>query len=491
MRLFRENVKIGPLVKFISILQGYLKHRNNIDEELDLCEWLYRRCGVFAGDQLELFLEAALRRSPYVQQNLDLLPRRVVEGIDPLTFGHFTLIREQGKLSDPITQQDGPFYLPPLFLTATNLTTRSLELINSVEKRYTDWSIARAVRASAGFPLFFRPVTNFIEKNEYSLVDGGMIANYPAFVFGEQFRGWLAEKLPDFDTLASRPWLHVGLRLTSHKRTVGRAGEAQDPRAFSGTMRELLVSQARNELEEKLAKYVRRSIAVEMSLAESGGPSGVLDVENLRPCDLEAMYHNGLRVGRRVLEQFSWRYPCVAEIERRLEKLIDTVERLFSIDSKELKLRSNVFVPKADKLLLWYRARMDRTPSDAKIDDNNDQLNWDWDLVLPYQHGLTGFCFVRRRPLLCNLKRFAKLYEGDQKVDPCKLFGFDEATQRKIRRDRSWLLSVPIFDPGALTIRPIGRELDAARGSAIQSGRTMLHSGRTGLRRTRFRGSKP
>jgi hypothetical protein len=62
---------------------------------------------------------------------------------------------------------------------------------------------------------------------------------------------------------------------------------------------------------------------------------------------------------------------------------------------------------------------------------------------------------VRRRPLLCNLDNFAKLFQSDQPVDPRRLFGFDENTQHKIRSDRSWLLSVPIFDPETLTIRPL------------------------------------
>jgi hypothetical protein len=140
--------------------------------------------------------------------------------------------------------------------------------------------------------------------------------------------------------------------------------------------------------------------------------------------------------------------------------LLGVVEGLFQINPQELKLRSNVFVPSGDKLILHYRARMEPPPRGAKAGDGNSELNWDWDLVLPYQHGLTGFCFVRRLPLLCNLDKFKTLYQPGQKVDPKKLFGFDEATQGKIRGDRTWLLSVPIFDPDALTIRSLETKFD-------------------------------
>jgi predicted acylesterase/phospholipase RssA len=469
-RSLREDLAFGPFVKAISILRAYLKYRNRLVEEWELVERLCRRCGMFAGDRLEQFIERALRRSPYVEQNLDLLPENVRRGDGPLTFGHFQLIREKGSFNNPTTHQteSGP-YLPPLFLAATNVTTRSLELINSVEARYQDWSVARAVRSSAGFPVFFRPVAQVIDKNEYSFVDGGMIANYPAFVFGEQFRGWLAEKLPTFDAIVSRPWLHLGLRLTAQKPTVGRAGEATDPRAFLRAMSELLTSQARNELEEKLAKYVRRSIPVELSLAESGGPAGVLDVEELRTRDLEAMYHNGRRAGLAALGEFSFRYPPAAAVEPLLEDLLGVVEGVFGPDSRDLKLRSNIFVPKEDQLVLHYRARMEPPPAGARIEDGNQELNWDWDLVLPFSHGLTGFCFIRRMPLLCNLAKFKTLYEPGREVDPRKLFGFDERTQNKIRGDRSWLLSVPIFDPDALTIRPL--ETSFAEPPAVEGHR--------------------
>lgn len=53
-------------------------------------------------------------------------------------------------------------------------------------------SVARAVRASASIPVFFEPVrmTNPRDKREHLLVDGGMLSNFPVWVFDTHEPRW-------------------------------------------------------------------------------------------------------------------------------------------------------------------------------------------------------------------------------------------------------------------------------------------------------------
>ena len=80
----------------------------------------------------------------------------------------------------------------PLILTATNLTTRELILFRSFDDRFHSLSVAKSVRRpSAGFPVFFRPV-NLTPNLQGWYVNGGMISNFPAWVFSRELRHSMA-----------------------------------------------------------------------------------------------------------------------------------------------------------------------------------------------------------------------------------------------------------------------------------------------------------
>jgi hypothetical protein len=98
---------------------------------------------------------------------------------------------------------------------------------------------------------------------------------------------------------------------------------------------------------------------------------------------------------------------------------------------------------------------MDAPPPGTKPDDPNPTLNHDYDLQLRFDTGLTGFCVALRRPLLCNLEKIGKL--DPQLRD--KLFGMSLDQHKKVRRDRTWLASVPIFDPFASFPRDISEPM--------------------------------
>ncbi|MDO5499726.1 MAG: patatin-like phospholipase family protein [Propionibacteriaceae bacterium] len=65
-------------------------------------------------------------------------------------------------------------------------------------------SVARAVRASAAIPFYFRPVDYPSERGPVSLVDGGLLSNYPITIFDRP------------DPSAAR-WPTIGVRLSARE----------------------------------------------------------------------------------------------------------------------------------------------------------------------------------------------------------------------------------------------------------------------------------
>ncbi len=63
-----------------------------------------------------------------------------------------------------------------------------------------------------------------------------------------------------------------------------------------------------------------------------------------------------------------------------------------------------------------------------------------------YNAGLTGYCFLNRRPFLCNLSYTRQWAEQVPSPDLMHL-GMSKAQHLAVRADRTWLASVPIFDP--------------------------------------------
>ncbi len=175
------------------------------------------RRGCFAGEKLEQQIDGWIRSSQRLAKFARYLPNNRL-----LQFGDFTELTRQRGLR-----------LPPLFLTATNLTNRSLELFNSIEARYHNVPVARAVRASAGFPVFFRAVEIPQLAEPGWFCDGGVISNFPAWVFSDGLRQKLA--MSDiYAGLASRPWLHIGLRLVSDPEPQRRIELTPQEQALDG-----------------------------------------------------------------------------------------------------------------------------------------------------------------------------------------------------------------------------------------------------------------
>jgi hypothetical protein len=83
----------------------------------------------------------------------------------------------------------------------------------------------------------------------------------------------------------------------------------------------------------------------------------------------------------------------------------------------------------------------------------------DADMEFPdLESGLTGFCYVHRHPQVCNLQKIGELRKRDPERYG-RMFGMDKDLQIKVKTDRTWLASVPIFDPKELKLGRSTREL--------------------------------
>jgi predicted acylesterase/phospholipase RssA len=410
--------RVDRFIQFINNLPGLFLRCVEAPQMISQVRSHIVNRGLFRGSILESEMDRMLRTSRFLREYERELPPPGT----PLCFRHF---RQLAK------RHPGMPFFQPLILTGTNITTRRLDLFNSMDDACLEVPVARAVRASAGFPVAFRPIDIPEGPGADWYVDGGVISNFPAWVFNHEFRRRLATH-PDYQGLAFRPWLHVGLRLvddTTRSRNLVSPGE------FIRSMLALLLGQARNDLEERVANMISRSLTIKQPLSETEGPENLLDFDRMHRAQIEAMFNRGERYADHSLQNVSFALPATRSILPFLRDLIEQVQLLFTGNEEvDFRFRSNIFVPRGKDLVLAYQVNMDGDP--------------DCNLVLGFNQGLTGFCFTRRLPLVCNLQNFDELvrlghYTREQ------LFGFDPPTQALIRMDRTWMASVPIFDPYA------------------------------------------
>lgn len=387
-----------------------------------------RAGGLFPGALFEREIDRLIRSSPRVAPHV-ASGRLPAAGL--LTFGHLRRLLDDAKE-----------YFPALTLTATDLSTRQLLLIDSTSGRFADVPVARAVRASGGFPLFFTPVEIELADEDdpdirrvHSLVDGGVICNFPAYVFSrrirqEQFGGTSSIYQP----YVMRPWVNIGLRLTETPEA--HSGPLGDRFEIAGRLLTLLSAGTRTHLETALAEQtVERLMSLGQPFAETGWPHGLLDFDRLTPELAQRMYDRGRAFAQRGLAPITFTRPPAEAVQPHLDCLIRAACAAFGdADHNAAKFRATLFVPDGFELVLQYRANMD------------GPLDTDRHLRLEYWQGLVGFAFVRRRPVLCNTEQLAQSVK-DGVVDPDNLFGLTEDIRSIIRKDRTWLMSVPVFDP--------------------------------------------
>lgn len=238
------------------------------------------RRGFFKGERLEEFVDDLLRSSPRLR---DMVGRG-----DELTFG---AVRK--RLSE-----DDRFFVPPLVLTATNLTKRKLALIGHLDETYSNVSIARAVRASAGFPVVLHPVRMPTSTEDHWFADGGMVSNFPAWIFTRSLRERM-NQFAKYKGIATAPWMHVGLRVVDDEPD--DPPDLAEPLHWFRSLLAMVRGSSRDQLEEVLAASVKRSWVMNQTVSESSGPKNLFDMRGIDAQRVQTMYAAGEKKASDVL----------------------------------------------------------------------------------------------------------------------------------------------------------------------------------------------
>lgn len=274
---------------------------------------------------------------------------------DAVCFGHVEqMMRASG----------GQFYRPPLLLTATNLSRRKLEVISSIDASYRRTPIAAAVRASAGFPIFFLPREFGEGLNKEWFVDGGVISNFPLWTFSDAFREQIAAS-EFYSPLAGRPSIRVGLRVIDD---VVAPPDLTNPEEFFAALIGMLTGTARNQLEDILAAGAARSIIVKQPASMTEGP-GVLAIGDVDDVKIKKMVDLGYEAAADELKRNGARgiYSTNRDLGRlmkdRLQSLVDECTLIIG-EAAEPKFRANIFIPVRNKLKTIVSVNMDGDPDD-------------------------------------------------------------------------------------------------------------------------------
>jgi NTE family protein len=142
-----------------------------------------------------------------------------------------------------------------LVVTVSDLSRRRLARVPWDLPTYDtdpdDFSVARAVRASAAIPLFFRPVRQPTSDGEATWVDGGLLSNFPVALFDRA--GSLEPRWPTF-----------GVRLTTRPATPPSTPPVRGPLAVGfAALDTLLTDQGNSYLEDPCT--VQRTVFVPTS----------------------------------------------------------------------------------------------------------------------------------------------------------------------------------------------------------------------------------
>ncbi len=292
----------------------------------------------------------------------------------------------------------------PLKIVVTNLTDQTIKIFGSRADETPNEGVAEAVAASISIPFFFAPRLFKIGNQASVLVDGGLMSNFPAWVFDKERED--AEGSPHT----------LGFKLVE-KGT----GQGADTSTLLGLATRLFTTALAGDalLETRqVANLQTIPIRVRVSTFDFGIDSETKD----------DLYRDGLHHAREFFKK-----NIGPQNPDRISSVLGVIHSamLKSLArGSDLHLRVNVALPNGkDRLRILYSYNMD--------EDADDRLEFGIGV------GATGCCWQEHDFVYCDLVEAKSNYQS---------WGMTKYQQAMVRDDLISLLCVPIFDQDHLNL---------------------------------------
>lgn len=279
----------------------------------------------------------------------------------------------------------------PLKVIASDLTNQRIKVFS--QQKTPKVRVAEAVSASISIPFFFVPK----QLGSVRLVDGGLLSNFPAWLFDEE-RRQAGPLIPTF-----------GFQLVDPKPTT------RAPGSFPAFVRNLFSTTLAGDRQLEIRGIENlHIIPLRVNVR-------TLDFD-MQPGARDALYKDGKQGALDFfLEEIGPKDP---------KKMSGTLKimhghMLNTLNMGTIHMRVNVVMPTTTgRLRVMYTYNMG--------DDPDDRLELDW------EGGASGRCLQKHQPVICDLVDAKKSYQDKWKMNKYQ--------QALVRKSLKSLLSVPIFD---------------------------------------------
>ncbi len=282
-----------------------------------------------------------------------------------------------------------------LRIIASDIDTRSAVVFSRDET--PNVAVAQAVAASIAIPLFFRPVKLDIGPATRTLVDGGIVANFPAWVFNAQLRR------------VTVPTRVVGFRLFASARA-GRAAFVQYMDDLYNTALDANIELHARGLDDLVMIPIKVGIST-------------FDFELTERAKYDLYQHAARQVKEGLLANFFPRHPDV--LRRLLRETLTLFCRWSGIDAGAL--RANIAVP-------TVRATLRIVCGLNMENDADDQLEFE------LAASASGESWTSKTVVVFDIGQFL--------VAQSPVPGLNKYQRALVRPSLSTIMSVPIFEPG-------------------------------------------
>ncbi|MFI5364161.1 MAG: patatin-like phospholipase family protein [Candidatus Binatia bacterium] len=317
----------------------------------------------------------------------------------------------------------------PLKVVGTDLTNQKIKtfskpgggLVDQAQTGKEDKSVAYAVAASISIPLFFRP----LEFDGMELVDGGLLSNFPAWLFDDErqregpFTPTFGFKLVSRNIPDGPPRTRWGRlkRWVQGRWTRGAGSDRpQEEAQMTGFLRRLVrVTLAGDEVLE--TRQIESLFIVPLTVSV-----GTLDFELTRQ-KKDDLYREGRDSARTFfISELGPRapYPIVTGLAGAHSAM------RIRLGGAEIPLRVNIAVETSRKRLrITYAYNMEK--------DADDRLEFD------EGGGACGVCWTDHDFVVCDLEKAKQEFDTKYRMNKYQ--------QAMVRPSLKSLLCVPIFDP--------------------------------------------